>query len=159
PTISFGSPPRFIARRGACSFRDDFMSHPFDMSVRNGPATMQLTRTFGPYANANDRVIELSPAFAAPYGSDVGDGFSDAVLEMLMIEPPSPFAIRLPTSADRRNGPLKFSPTTLSNRSSEMSSSTGYSGDMPALLTSTSTRPNRSYAASASLPTSSQRPT
>src|SRR5262249_11162821 len=118
PTISFGSPPRFIASRGAWNLRNASMSHAFEMSVRNGPATMQFTRTFGPYANANERVIELSPAFAAPYGSDVGDGFNDAVLEILMIEPPSPFAMRLPTSADNRNGPLKLSPTTLSKRSS-----------------------------------------
>src|SRR3954468_21249659 len=115
------------------------MSHAFEMSVKNGPATMQFTRTRGPYANANQPVIELRPAFAAPYGSDVGDGFSDAVLETLMIEPPSPFAMRLPTSADSRNGPFRFSPTTLSNRSSLISSSDGYSGDMPALLISTST--------------------
>jgi len=28
-------------------------------------------------------VIEFNPALAAPYGSEVGDGFSEAVLEML----------------------------------------------------------------------------
>ena len=35
-----------------------------------------------------------------------------------MIEPPSPAAIRSPTSADSRNGPLRLTPTTLSKSSS-----------------------------------------
>ena len=35
------------------------------MSVRNGPAMMQFTRTFGPNARAKAIVIAFSPAFAA----------------------------------------------------------------------------------------------
>ena len=54
---------------------------------------MQFTRTLGPYSNANDRVSALRPAFAAPYGSELGDGLRLAVLEMLMMLPPSPSAI------------------------------------------------------------------
>ena len=86
-------------------------------------------------------------------------GRTAPVLEMLMIEPPSPAAIRSPMSADSRNGPLRFTPTTLSKSSSLTSASVGYSGDTPALLTRTSTRPNSSYAASTSRSRSSQRPT
>ena len=69
-------------------------------------------------------------------------GRTAPVLEMLMIEPPSPAAMRSPMSADSRNGPLRFTPTTLSKSSSLTAESVGYSGDTPALLTRTSTRPN-----------------
>jgi hypothetical protein len=37
---------------------------------------------------------------------------------------------------------LRFTPTTLSKSSSLTAESVGYSGDTPALLTRTSTRPN-----------------
>ena len=61
-----------------------------------------------------------------------------------MIEPPSPAAIRSPNSAHSRKGPLKLTDTTLSNSSSEISARDGYKGELPALLTSTSQRPNSS---------------
>src|SRR5262245_42646865 len=118
------------------------MSHAFEMSVKKGPATMQLTRTFGPYANANERVIALRPAFAAPYGSDVRLGFIDAVLLTLISEQPSRSAILLAISTDNRNGPFRFRLTTLSKRSSVTWSSDGYSGERPALFTRMSTLPN-----------------
>ena len=54
------------------------------------------------------------------------------MLEMLMMLPPSPAAIRAPTRALSRNGPLKFTPTTLSKRSSLVARVEGASGDMPA---------------------------
>ena len=41
------------------------MSHAFEMSVRNVPGTMQLTRTVGPNVCANASVIAFTPAFAA----------------------------------------------------------------------------------------------
>ena len=41
-----------------------------------------------------------------------------AMLEMFTIEPPSPSNMRLPTSAVRRNGPLRLSPTVFSQSSS-----------------------------------------
>ena len=40
------------------------------------------------------------------------------MLLMLIIEPPSPAAIRVPISAVSRNAPLRFTPMTLSNSSS-----------------------------------------
>ena len=42
-----------------------FGSHALEMSVRNGPAMMQFTRTFGPNACANASVSAFRPAFAA----------------------------------------------------------------------------------------------
>ena len=45
-------------------------------------------------------------------------GRTAPVLETLMIEPPSPAAMRSPTSADSRNGPLRLTAITLSNSSS-----------------------------------------
>ena len=59
-----------------------------------------------------------------------------------MIEPPPAAAIDAPNRADSRNGPLKFTDITLSNNSSDTSVSDGYSGDIPALFTSTSQRSN-----------------
>ncbi|MND05817.1 hypothetical protein D3C83_268300 [compost metagenome] len=61
---------------------------------------------------------------------------------MLMIEPPSPSAMRLPTSDIRRNGPLKLSDTMRSNRLSGVSSDEGASGEEPALFTRMSILPN-----------------
>ena len=61
-----------------------------------------------------------------------------------MIEPPPSATIRSPTSADNRNGPLRLRLTTASNSFSVTEPSDSYSGDMPALLISTSTLPNRS---------------
>ena len=48
---------------------------------------------------------------------------------------------------------------TLSNSSSLTSVTSPYTGDIPALLTSTSTWPNSAYAASASPSSSAHRPT
>jgi hypothetical protein len=45
-------------------------------------------------------------------------GRTAPVLEMLTIEPPSPAAMRSPTRAESRNGPLRFTPMTLSKSSS-----------------------------------------
>ena len=41
-----------------------------------------------------------------------------AVLETMMMEPPAPAAIRAPTIAVSRNGPLRFTSSTLSQSSS-----------------------------------------
>ena len=80
-----------------------------------------LTRTDGPNVCAKPTVRALRPAFAAAYGRIAGRGRTAPALEMLMIEPPVPAAIRVPTSAVSRNGPLRFTPMTLSNSSSETS--------------------------------------
>ena len=69
-------------------------------------------------------------------------GRAAPVLDTLMIEPPSPATMRSPTSADSRNGPLRLTATTLSKSSSVTPDRLGYTGDTPAQLTSTSTRPN-----------------
>ena len=47
-----------------------------------------------------------------------GVGCTAPTLQMLMIEPPPPAAIRVPTSALSRNGPLRLTASTLSNSSS-----------------------------------------
>ena len=65
PTISSGSPPRRRARRVSIDLKVSG-AQALEMSVRKGPAWMQLTRTFSPKAKARDRVSELRPAFAAP---------------------------------------------------------------------------------------------
>jgi len=62
--------------------------------------------------------------------------------ETLMIEPPSPAAIRAPTRTASRKGPLKLTSTTLSKRASDTSIIDGARGESPALLIRTSTRPN-----------------
>ena len=53
-------------------------------------------------------VSALSAAFAPAYGPNRGCGISAPVDDTLMIEPPSPAAIRSPTRALSRNGPLKL---------------------------------------------------
>ena len=73
-----------------------------------------------------------------------GDGWTAAMLLTFTTEPPSPAAIRSANSDDNRNGPFRFTASTLSYSSSLTSVSDAYRGDMPALLTSTSARPKRS---------------
>ena len=70
-----------------------------------------------------------------------GSGISEPDDVTLMITPPSPSAIRFATCDASRNGPLKLSPTTLSN-SSSVTSWLGIAGLMPALLTRMSMRPH-----------------
>src|SRR3954469_4728014 len=65
PATSPGSPPRPSAIVARARASKASMSHAFEMSVRNGPAMMQFTRTFGPSAFAKPSVSALSPAFAA----------------------------------------------------------------------------------------------
>src|SRR5258708_15243591 len=102
-----------------------FGSDALAMSVRKGPAMMQLTRTLGPKACANASVSALRPAFAAAYGVSSGVGRIAAMLLTLMIDPPSPAAMRVPTLAIRRNGPLRLTPSTLSHSASLTSASDG----------------------------------
>jgi hypothetical protein len=42
------------------------MSQALEISVKNGPAAIPLTRTFGPKAKAKERVNAFKPDFAAP---------------------------------------------------------------------------------------------
>jgi len=118
------------------------------MSVRNGPAINVFTRTAGPNALARPSVSALRPAFAAAYGSIVGSGRIEPLELMLTMRPPPSATIRSPTRTDNRNGPLRFRFITASNSFSVTLLKESYSGDMPALLTSTSSFPNRSYTAS-----------
>ena len=73
---------------------------------------------------------------------------SEPTVLTLMIEPDPASYMRWPTTDPSRNGPLRFTPTVLSKRSSVTASRLGYNGDIPALLTNTSQRPNRSYTVS-----------
>src|SRR5271155_1472587 len=105
---------------------------------------MQLTRTVGAKDLAKARVMVLRPDFAAAYGRYDGSASTEPTVEMLMIEPPPASTIRVPINVERRNGPRRFTPSTEFHISSVMSSRDSYSGDFPALFTSTSTRPKRS---------------
>ena len=135
------------------------MSQCLETSVKKVPGWTALTRTVGPKAWAKPIVSASRPAFAAAYGITSGSGYRAATLETLMMLPPSPCAIRVPIAAVRRNGPPRLTSMTLRQSSSETPSMRSYSGDMPALLTSTSTRPKVAYAASTSASSSSQRAT
>jgi hypothetical protein len=89
---------------------------------------------------ARGEVVDAGLGRAA---SSFGDGRWDATEETKMIEPPgSAAAIFVPISADSRNGPLRLTAITLSYSCSVTASTLGYSGDIPALLTRTSQRPN-----------------
>ena len=127
PTISCGWPPRPIGYFAACCWNAS-RSHALEMSVKNGPAMIVLTRTFGPYAWANPTVRTSSPDLAAAYGSSPAVGRMAATLLTLMIEPPSPSAMRGAINVISRNGPLRLTPITLSKRSSVTSGRLGYSG-------------------------------
>ena len=70
--------------------------------------------------------MALTPALAAAYGTMSLVGRTAPVLETLMIEPPPAATIRSPTSAARRNGPLRLTAITLSNSSSLTSVSLSY---------------------------------
>ena len=120
---------------------------------------MQFTRTFGASASASPTVNAFRPAFAAAYGSSLTLASNEPIVLTLMIEPDPASYIRLPTRDPSRNGPFRFTPTVLSNSSSVTASRLEYSGDMPALLTKTSTRPNRSYTMSTNASHSAQCPT
>src|ERR1700730_5041664 len=91
------------------------MFHPAEMSVRNGPHWIVLTRTEGPRARAKPSVSALSPALAAAYGRTVPSGRIEATDEMLTTTPPSPETIRSPMRAVSRKGPLRLTATTLSH--------------------------------------------
>lgn len=72
-----------------------------------------------------------------------GVGRSEPAVLTLMIEPRPAATMRSPTNADNRKGPFRLRLTTASNSFSVTSVSLSYSGDMPALLISVSTLPNR----------------
>src|SRR4051812_21308173 len=129
------------------------------MSVLNAPGRMQLTRTLGASASANPTVNALSPAFAAAYGNSPTLASSEPIVLTLMIEPEPASYMRWPARTPNRNGPLRFTPTTLSKRSSVIDVRSGYSGDIPALFTNTSHLPKCSYTVSTSWLHSSQWPT
>ena len=102
--------------------------------TKNGPGVMQFTRTLGANAFANEMVRLFNPALAVPYGTSVGLGRREAVLDTIMMLPPLPLAILVPTTLERRNGPLRLTAMTLSYKSSVCSASDGYKGDIPALF-------------------------
>src|SRR5689334_14908782 len=116
-------------------------AQPLLMSVRNGPGRMALTRTLGAKASASPTVSALRPAFAHAYGSSPTLAVREAVVPILMIVPPSRAAMCVAASAASRNGPFRLTASVLSNSSSLTASRLGYSGDMPALFTSTSSLP------------------
>ena len=54
----------------------------------------------------------FKPAFAAPYGMLSVWGRTAPRLDTLMIDPPSPSLMRVPTSAHSRKGPFRFTACT-----------------------------------------------
>ena len=84
------------------------------MSVSKAPGSTRLARTFGAQAPARPSVIAFKPALAIAYGRSDHSGRHDPAVETLMIEPPSPSAMRVPMSAHSRNGPLALTACTLS---------------------------------------------
>src|SRR5207237_10068253 len=86
----------------------------FDASVSNAPGKIAFTRTFGANASARPTVSAFKPALAHVYGSSRHDGMSEPTVPTLVIEPPSPSYIRVPTRAPSRKGPLRVTPCTLS---------------------------------------------
>ena len=124
----------------------------------NVPQTIALTRIpRGPNSAAAALVSALRPAFAAAYTTVYGTAFNAAFELMLMIEPPGVMCSA--ASAVSRSGPLRLTAIVLSNSSDVTSSSDGGTGAMPALLTSTSMRPNSAIVASMSAAHWSQSPT
>src|SRR4051812_30287952 len=103
-----------------------------------GPGVMQLTRAAGPKTRGEPTVMALTPALAAAYGTIPGVGRRDPVLLTKMIDPRPAATMRVPTSEVSRKPPLRLTSKTLSYSSSVTLGRSGYSGDMPALLTSTS---------------------
>ena len=60
-TISSGRPGRPAEFRALCRSAS---LQALEMSVKNGPAEMALTRTFGPYSRASETVIAFRAALA-----------------------------------------------------------------------------------------------
>ncbi len=86
----------------------------------------------------------ISPAFAAPYAAVLGDGRIPLTLEMLTITPPSGcWFITAKARWAKTNGAIRLRLTIdVVNFGDTVAVSDG--GAPPALLTSTSRRPNRS---------------
>ena len=126
------------------------------MSVANAPGRMQLTRTFGASASANPTVNALSPAFAHAYGSSATLASSEPIVLTLMIDPDPASYIRLPTSEPSRNGPFRFTPTVLSNSSSETDTRSGIERRHPGVVHEDVDAPKRSYTVSTSWSHSAQ---
>src|SRR4051794_1724764 len=116
------------------------------MSVSIWPGCSEFTRTPDAASSlATDFVIPRTAHLLGAYAVRRGDPIRPATEDMLMIEPP-PFAtivgaiVRMP-----RNTPTWF--TSCNRRkSSSVVSASGAARKIPALLTSTSTRPRRSRA-------------
>src|SRR6516225_9948790 len=113
PTTSCGRPRRFI---GFASAMRAFISggHPLVRSVSFALGRTRFARTLGAHVPAKPSVSALSAALAMAYGRSIALGRHDPTEETLMIDPPSPFAIRSPTRTLRRNGPRAFVAWTLS---------------------------------------------
>src|SRR5579871_6052036 len=78
-------------------------------SVFTAPHAMALTRTpCGVQDAASERVMLLSPAFAAPYGATLGSARKLAPDEMLTIEPCPRSTMWRPAWIDMNHAPLRF---------------------------------------------------
>ena len=105
--------------RFACLLRTARGPRPSRCRSRNGPAMMQFTRTFGPKACAKAIGHRVQPGLRRGVrGLTSASAGSRRCCDTLMIEPPSPAAMRVPTSAESRNGPFRFTSSTLSHSAS-----------------------------------------
>src|SRR6185437_14436235 len=111
-----------------------------------------FTRISGPSTLASSTVRWLSPALDTAYGIELPVGRSPAT-ELMLMTAPSPDSRRAGTQARVMcQGPSTFTPKIRSQTSSVAASRSacGMSCVVPALLTSTSIRPNSAWAAAAS---------
>src|SRR5439155_21763287 len=108
------------------------------------PGQTAFTRISGANALAIDFVIVIRPPFDAAYAIELPDPAMPATDATLTIEPPPPVRISGIAARDTKNGPFKFTAKIRSHLSSVISSSsvcfTKYV--VPALFTTTSSRPN-----------------
>ena len=88
------------------------------MSVANAPGRIAFTRTVGANVSASPTVKALSPALAHAYGSSFALAISEPIVPTLMIDPPPASRMCVAASVANRNGPLRFTASVLSKRSS-----------------------------------------
>src|SRR4051794_8297554 len=98
-------------------------------------------------SRAVDLVSPVTACFDAVYGAELGRGAVAEIEPLLMILPPPGVwdFMSLNASWVQRNGPVRFTSTTC-RHCSKVRSSNGIGGAaVPALLNSTSSRPNAAF--------------
>ena len=109
--------------------------------MRTWPGATQLTRTVGPYSSAPLLVSAITPALAAEYAASLRVGMRPDTDALLTIVPRPASSMSGTTERVALNVPVRF---TSMSRCHSLSSTvcSGRRSPVPALLTSTSIRPN-----------------